>query len=78
MPFRPGRTSHGLVAFCILPFVFNAMPQHCEVDPKNLGISPEDEAIQEFVDQATPAPDEKNLPAKNGDDEADETDEHED
>lgn len=54
------------------------MPQHREVDPKNLGISPEDEAIQEFVDQAVPAPDKKNGSPQEGDGNSDEADDHED
>lgn len=66
-------------AFYLLPFTFNTMPQHREVDPKNLGISPEDEAIQEFVDQAGPAPDKKNDPQEGGEDsdEADDKEEEE-
>lgn len=53
------------------------MPQHREVDPKNLGISPEDEAIQEFVDQAGQTPDKKNDLTQEGDKNPDEADDNE-
>ncbi len=58
---------------------YTNMPQHREVDPKNLGVSPEDEAIQDFVDQAIqPSPDDEEPTKKKPGDTSDETDDKED
>lgn len=53
------------------------MPQHREVDPKDLGVSPDDEAIQESLKQMkSPAPPpEPKSDESDGDDERDEDEE---